>query len=429
MANKNYKFETLQLHVGQEAPDPATGARAVPIYQTTSYVFRDCAQAAARFGLAEGGKYLRQAYQLHSRGAGEPGRRPGKRRGRPGGSLRRGGHHLCYRGCSQVGRPYRFPEYHYGGTYNLLNTTLKAFGVDTTFVNIHDLDQVKKAVRPETKAIYLETLGNPNSDIPDIEALAQLAHKHQIPLIIDNTFGTPYLIRPIEHGADIVVHSATKFIGGHGTSLGGVIVDGGTFDWEASGRFPQFTQPNPSYHGVSFTNAAGKAAFAAYIRAILLRDTGASISPFNAFLLLQGLETLSLRLERHVENTLRVVEFLSRHPQVERVNHPSLSGHPDHKLYEKYFPKGAASIFTFEIKGEEKEAQAFIDHLELFSLLANVADVKSLVIHPATTTHAQLSREAQLKAGIRPNTIRLSIGTEHIDDILADLEHGFAYAK
>jgi len=315
------------------------------------------------------------------------------------------------------------------GTYNLLNTTLKAFGVDTTFVNIHDLDQVKKAVRPETKAIYLETLGNPNSDIPDIEALAQLAHKHQIPLIIDNTFGTPYLIRPIEHGADIVVHSATKFIGGHGTSLGGVIVDGGTFDWEASGRFPQFTQPNPSYHGVSFTNAAGKAAFAAYIRAILLRDTGASISPFNAFLLLQGLETLSLRLERHVENTLRVVEFLSRHPQVERVNHPSLSGHPDHKLYEKYFPKGAASIFTFEIKGKEKEAQAFIDHLELFSLLANVADVKSLVIHPATTTHAQLSREAQLKAGIRPNTIRLSIGTEHIDDILADLEHGFAYAK
>ena len=296
-------------------------------------------------------------------------------------------------------------------------------------MNIHDLDQVKKAVRPETKAIYLETLGNPNSDIPDIEALAQLAHKHQIPLIIDNTFGTPYLIRPIEHGADIVVHSATKFIGGHGTSLGGVIVDGGTFDWEASGRFPQFTQPNPSYHGVSFTNAAGKAAFAAYIRAILLRDTGASISPFNAFLLLQGLETLSLRLERHVENTLRVVEFLSRHPQVERVNHPSLSGHPDHKLYEKYFPKGAASIFTFEIKGEEKEAQAFIDHLELFSLLANVADVKSLVIHPATTTHAQLSREAQLKAGIRPNTIRLSIGTEHIDDILADLEHGFAYAK
>ena len=429
MANKNYKFETLQLHVGQEAPDPATGARAVPIYQTTSYVFRDCAQAAARFGLAEGGNIYGRL--TNSTQEVLENRLAALENGAAGLAVASGAAAITYaiEAVARSGDHIVSQNTIYGGTYNLLNTTLKAFGVDTTFVNIHDLDQVKKAVRPETKAIYLETLGNPNSDIPDIEALAQLAHKHQIPLIIDNTFGTPYLMRPIEHGADIVVHSATKFIGGHGTSLGGVIVDGGTFDWEASGRFPQFTQPNPSYHGVSFTNAAGKAAFAAYIRAILLRDTGASISPFNAFLLLQGLETLSLRLERHVENTLRVVEFLSRHPQVERVNHPSLSGHPDHKLYEKYFPKGAASIFTFEIKGKEKEAQAFIDHLELFSLLANVADVKSLVIHPATTTHAQLSREAQLKAGIRPNTIRLSIGTEHIDDILADLEHGFAYAK
>ncbi len=330
MANKNYKFETLQLHVGQEAPDPATGARAVPIYQTTSYVFRDCAQAAARFGLAEGGNIYGRL--TNSTQEVLENRLAALENGAAGLAVASGAAAITYaiEAVARSGDHIVSQNTIYGGTYNLLNTTLKAFGVDTTFVNIHDLDQVKKAVRPETKAIYLETLGNPNSDIPDIEALTQLAHKHQIPLIIDNTFGTPYLIRPIEHGADIVVHSATKFIGGHGTSLGGVIVDGGTFDWEASGRFPQFTQPNPSYHGVSFTNAAGKAAFAAYIRAILLRDTGASISPFNAFLLLQGLETLSLRLERHVENTLRVVEFLSRHPPVERVNHPSLSGHPDH---------------------------------------------------------------------------------------------------
>ncbi len=429
MANKKYRFETLQLHVGQENPDPATGARAVPIYQTTSYVFKDCAQAAARFGLSEGGNIygrLTNSTQgvLEDRVAALEG-------GAAGLAVASGAAAITYaiETVAKAGDHIVAQNTIYGGTYNLLDTTLKAFGVNTTFVNIHDLDQVKKAIRPETKAVYLETLGNPNSDIPDIEALARIAHEYRIPLIIDNTFGTPYLIRPIEHGADIVVHSATKFIGGHGTSLGGVIVDGGTFDWEASGKFPQLTEPNPSYHGISFAKAAGKAAFATYIRAILLRDTGAAISPFNAFLLLQGLETLSLRLDRHVENTLKVVAYLSRHPQVERVNHPSLPDHPDHTLYERYFPKGAAPIFTFEIKGGEKEAQAFIDHLELFSLLANVADVKSLVIHPATTTHAQLSPEAQLEAGIKPNTIRLSIGTEHIDDILADLEQGFACAQ
>ena len=313
----------------------------------------------------------------------------------------------------------------YGGTYNLLDTTLRDYKIDTTFVNVHDLDEVKQAIQPNTKVLYLETLGNPNSDIPDIEALAKIAHAHRIPLVIDNTFGTPYLIRPIEYGADVVVHSATKFIGGHGSSLGGVIVDSGKFDWEASGKFPHLSEPNPSYHGVSFTKAVGPAAFVTYIRAILLRDTGACMSPLNAFILLQGLETLSLRLDRHVENAWKVVKYLEEHPQVEKVNHPALEDHPDHELYKKYFPKGAASIFTFEIKGGAAEAQKFIDSLELFSLLANVADVKSLVIHPATTTHAQLGEEAQLRAGIKPNTVRLSIGTEHIDDILEDLEQAF----
>lgn len=429
MANKNYKFETLQLHVGQEAPDPATGARAVPIYQTTSYVFRDCAQAAARFGLAEGGNIygrLTNSTQevLENRVA-------ALENGAAGLAVASGAAAITYaiEAVARSGDHIVSQNTIYGGTYNLLNTTLKAFGVDTTFVNIHDLDQVKKAVRPETKAIYLETLGNPNSDIPDIEALAQLAHKHQIPLIIDNTFGTPYLIRPIEHGADIVVHSATKFIGGHGTALGGIIVDGGRFDWKASGKYAPIAAPNPSYHGVSFVDAAGPAAFVTYIRAILLRDTGAAISPFNAFLLLQGVETLSLRLDRHAENTKKVVEYLAGHPQVEHVNHPSLPDHPDHALYRKYFPRGGASIFTFEIKGGQAEAHKFIDSLEIFSLLANVADVKSLVIHPATTTHSQLSREELLDQGIRPNTIRLSIGTEHINDIIADLEQGFAAVR
>ena len=429
MSENKLHFETLQLHVGQEEADPATGARAVPIYQTTSYVFNNSAHAAARFGLTDAGNIYGRLTNptedvLEKRIAALEG-------GVAGLAVASGAAAISYtiQALAQNGGHVVAQKTIYGGSYNLLEHTLPNFGITATFVDAHNLKEIEDAIQENTRLVYLETLGNPNSDIPDLDAIAEIAHKHGLPVVVDNTFGTPYLIRPLEHGADIVVHSATKFIGGHGTSLGGIIVDGGTFDWEASGRVPQFTQPNPSYHGVSFTNAAGKAAFATYIRAILLRDTGASISPFNAFLLLQGLETLSLRLERHVENTLRVVEFLSRHPQVERVNHPSLSGHPDHKLYEKYFPKGAASIFTFEIKGEEKEAQAFIDHLELFSLLANVADVKSLVIHPATTTHAQLSREAQLKAGIRPNTIRLSIGTEHIDDILADLEHGFAYAK
>ena len=426
MANKNYKFETLQLHVGQEAPDPATGARAVPIYQTTSYVFQDCAQAAARFGLAEGGNIygrLTNSTQevLENRVA-------ALENGAAGLAVASGAAAITYaiEAVARSGDHIVSQNTIYGGTYNLLNTTLKAFGVDTTFVNIHDLDQVKKAVRPETKAIYLETLGNPNSDIPDIEALAQLAHKHQIPLIIDNTFGTPYLIRPIEHGADIVVHSATKFIGGHGTSLGGVIVDGGTFDWEASGRFPQFTQPNPSYHGVTFTKAAPGAAFVTAIRAMLLRDMGGCISPFHAFIFLQGLETLSLRVERHVENALKVVQYLNNHPQVERVHHPSVSTDPEQQeLYKKYFPNGGGSIFTFEIKGGKETAKKFCDNLELFSLLANVADVKSLVIHPASTTHAQLSEEELNEQGIYSNTIRLSIGTENIDDIIEDLEGGF----
>ena len=425
-AMRNYKFETLQLHVGQEQPDPATDARAVPIYQTTSYVFRNSAHAAARFGLADSGNIygrLTNSTQdvLEKRLAALEG-------GVAALALASGAAAITYtiQALAQAGDHIVAQKTIYGGSYNLLAHTLPQFGVTTTFVNAHDLAEVENAIQPNTKAIYLETLGNPNSDIPDIDAIAEIAHKHGLPLVIDNTFGTPYLIRPIEHGADIVVHSATKFIGGHGTTLGGIIVDGGKFDWKASGKYAPIAEPNPSYHGVSFVDAAGPAAFVTYIRAILLRDTGACISPFNAFLLLQGVETLSLRLDRHAENTRKVVAFLANHPQVEHVNHPSLPDHPDHALYEKYFPNGGASIFTFEIKGGQAEAHKFIDSLEIFSLLANVADVKSLVIHPATTTHSQLSPQELLDQGIKPNTIRLSIGTEHIDDIIADLEKGFA---
>ena len=424
----SYKFETLQLHVGQERPDPATDARAVPIYQTTSYVFRDSAHAAARFGLADAGNIygrLTNSTQdvLEKRLAALEG-------GVAALALASGAAAITYtiQALAQAGDHIVAQKTIYGGSYNLLAHTLPQFGVSTTFVDAHDLDAVTAAIRPNTKAIYLETLGNPNSDIPDIDAIAKIAHTHGLPLVIDNTFGTPYLIRPIEHGADIVVHSATKFIGGHGTTLGGIIVDSGKFDWKASGKYAPIAAPNPSYHGVSFVDAAGPAAFVTYIRAILLRDTGAAISPFNAFLLLQGVETLSLRVERHAENTKKVVEYLVNHPQVEKVNHPSLPEHPDHVLYEKYFPNGGASIFTFEIKGGQAEAHKFIDNLEIFSLLANVADVKSLVIHPATTTHSQLSSEELLDQGIKPNTIRLSIGTEHIDDIIADLKNGFAAA-
>lgn len=423
-----YKFETLQLHVGQEQPDPATDARAVPIYQTASYVFRDSAHAAARFGLTDTGNIygrLTNSTQdvLEKRIAALEG-------GVAALALASGAAAITYtiQALAQAGEHIVAQKTIYGGSYNLLAHTLPQFGVKTTFVDAHNSEEITAAIRPNTKAIYLETLGNPNSDIPDIDAIAQIAHAHGLPLVIDNTFGTPYLIRPIEHGADIVVHSATKFIGGHGTTLGGIIVDSGKFDWKASGKYKPISEPNPSYHGVSFVDAAGPAAFVTYIRAILLRDTGAAISPFNAFLLLQGVETLSLRVERHAENTKKVVEYLAAHPQVERVNHPSLPEHPDHALYERYFPNGGGSIFTFEIKGGQAEAHKFIDNLEIFSLLANVADVKSLVIHPATTTHSQLSPEELLGQGIRPNTIRLSIGTEHIDDIIADLEKGFAAA-
>lgn len=422
----SYKFETLQLHVGQEQPAPATDARAVPIYQTTSYVFRNSAHAAARFGLADAGNIygrLTNSTQdvLEKRLAALEG-------GVAALATASGAAAITYtiQALAQAGDHIVAQKTIYGGSYNLLAHTLPQFGVETTFVDAHDLEAVAAAIQPNTKAIYLETLGNPNSDIPDIDAIAAIAHAHGLPLVIDNTFGTPYLIRPIEHGADIVVHSATKFIGGHGTTLGGIIVDSGKFDWKTSGKYAPIAEPNPSYHGVSFADAAGPAAFVTYIRAILLRDTGATISPFNAFLLLQGVETLSLRLERHAENTKKVVEFLAAHSLVEKVNHPSLPGHPDHTLYEKYFPNGGASIFTFEIKGGQEEAHKFIDSLEIFSLLANVADVKSLVIHPATTTHSQLSPEELLDQGIKPNTIRLSIGTEHIDDIIADLEKGFA---
>ena len=425
MSNQ-YRFETLQLHVGQEQPDPATDSRAVPIYQTTSYVFRNSAHAAARFGLADAGNIygrLTNSTQdvLEKRIAALEG-------GVAALATASGAAAITYtiEALAQAGDHIVAQKTIYGGSYNLLAHTLPQYGIDTTFVDAHDLAAVEGAIRPNTKAIYLETLGNPNSDIPDIDPVAAIAHRHGLPLVIDNTFGTPYLIRPIEHGADIVVHSATKFIGGHGTSLGGVIVDAGKFDWKASGKFGPIADPNPSYHGVSFVDAVGPAAYVTYIRAILLRDTGAAISPFNAFLLLQGVETLSLRLERHAENTKKVVEYLSHHPLVEKVNHPSLPDHPDHALYEKYFPNGGGSIFTFEVKGGQKEAHAFIDHLTIFSLLANVADVKSLVIHPATTTHSQLTQEELADQGIRPNTIRLSIGTEHIDDIIADLEQGFA---
>ena len=425
MANNKYRFETLQLHVGQESPDPATDARAVPIYQTTSYVFRNSAHAAARFGLADPGNIygrLTNSTQqvFEDRVAALEG-------GSAGLAVASGAAAITYaiQALAQNGDHIVAQKTIYGGTYNLLAHTLPQYGISTTFVDAHNLAEVEGAIQPNTKAVYLETLGNPNSDIPDIDAIAEIAHKHGLPLVIDNTFGTPYLIRPIEHGADIVVHSATKFLGGHGTSLGGVIVEAGTFDWKASGKFAPIAEPNPSYHGVSFADVAGPAAFVTYIRAILLRDTGATLSPFNAFLLLQGVETLSLRLERHAENTKKVVEYLVNHPQVAKVNHPSLPDHPDHALYEKYFPNGGASIFTFEIKGGQEEAHKFIDNLEIFSLLANVADVKSLVIHPATTTHSQLSPEGLLDQGIKPNTIRLSIGTEHIDDILADLQRGF----
>lgn len=423
-----YQFETLQLHVGQEQPDPTTDARAVPIYQTTSYVFRNSAHAAARFGLADAGNIygrLTNSTQdvLEKRIAALEG-------GVAALATASGAAAISYtiQALAQAGSHIVAQKTIYGGSYNLLAHTLPQFGVETTFVDAHDLTAVAAAIRPNTKAIYLETLGNPNSDIPNIEVIAEIAHTHGLPLVIDNTFGTPFLIRPIEFGADIVIHSATKFIGGHGTTLGGIIVDSGKFDWKASGKYAPISEPNPSYHGISFVDAAGPVAFVTYIRAILLRDTGAAISPFNAFLLLQGVETLSLRVERHAENTEKVVEYLAAHPQVEKVNHPSRPDHPDHALYEKYFPNGGASIFTFEIKGGQAEAHKFIDNLEIFSLLANVADVKSLVIHPATTTHSQLSSEELLDQGIKPNTIRLSIGTEHIDDILADLETGFAAA-
>ena len=426
---RQYKFETLQLHVGQEQADPATDSRAVPIYQTTSYVFHNSAHAAARFGLADAGNIygrLTNSTQdvFEKRIAALEG-------GVAALAVASGAAAITYaiQALAADGGHIVAQKTIYGGSYNLLEHTLPHFGVSTTFVNAHDLAEVENAIQDNTRAIYLETLGNPNSDIPDIDAIAAIAHKHGLPLVIDNTFGTPYLIRPIEHGADIVVHSATKFIGGHGTSLGGVIVDSGKFDWKASGKYPAIAAPNPSYHGVSFVDAVGPAAFVTYIRAILLRDTGACISPFNAFLLLQGVETLSLRLDRHAENTKKVVEFLANHPQVAHVNHPSLPDHPDHALYEKYFPNGGASIFTFEIKGGQEEAFRFIDNLKIFSLLANVADVKSLVIHPATTTHSQLSAQELADQGITPATIRLSIGTEHIDDILADLEQGFAAAK
>ena len=423
--DRKFGFDTLQLHVGQENPDPATDSRAVPIYQTTSYVFHNSQHAADRFGLKDAGNIygrLTNSTQgvLEQRVAALEG-------GVAGLALASGAAAVTYSliALAQAGDHVVAQKTIYGGSSNLLEHTLRPYGIDTTFVDAHNLDEVEGAIRENTKVVYLETLGNPNSDIPDIDAIAEIAHKHGLPVVVDNTFGTPYLIRPIEHGADIVVHSATKFIGGHGSSLGGVIVDGGTFDWAKSGRYPQFSEPNASYHGVSFVGAAGPAAFVTYVRAILLRDTGAAISPFNAFLLLQGLETLSLRLDRHIENTKKVIEYLKSQPLVESVNHPSLEDHPDHALYEKYFPNGGASIFTFNIKGGQKEAYTFIDNLKIFSLLANVADVKSLVIHPATTTHAELNEQELEAAGIYQNTIRLSIGTETAEDIIWDLDQAF----
>lgn len=421
----SYKFETLQLHVGQEQADPASDSRAVPIYQTTSYVFHNSQHAADRFGLRDAGNIygrLTNSTQdvLEKRIAALEG-------GVAALAVASGAAAISYtiEALAANGGHIVAQKTIYGGSANLLEHTLPGLGITTTFVDAHDLSAVEGAIQENTRAIYIETLGNPNSDIPDIDAIAAIAHKHNLPLVVDNTFGTPYLIRPIEHGADIVVHSATKFIGGHGTTLGGIIVDSGKYDWKQSGKFPGIADHNPSYHGISFADAVGPAAFVTYIRAILLRDTGATISPFNAFLLLQGVETLSLRLDRHIYNTKKVVEFLSKHPKVEKVNHPSLKDHPDHALYEKYFPNGGASIFTFEIKGGVKEAFKFIDNLKIFSLLANVADVKSLVIHPATTTHSQLTEEELLAAGIKNNTIRLSIGTEHVDDLIADLDQAF----
>ena len=421
-----YRFETLQLHVGQEQADPTTDARAVPIYQTTSYVFHNSKHAADRFGLADPGNIygrLTNSTQdvLEKRIAALEG-------GSAALAIASGSSAITYtiEALAANGGHIVAQKTIYGGSYNLLAHTLPQFGIETTFVDIHNLDEVEAAIKDNTRGIFIETLGNPNSDIPDIDAVSKLAHKHGLPVVVDNTFGTPYLIRPFEHGADIVVHSATKFIGGHGTTLGGVVVESGKFDWKASGKYGNIAEPNPSYHGISFYDAVGPAAFVTYIRAILLRDTGAAISPFNAFLLLQGVETLSLRLDRHVENTKKVVDFLKNHPKVLKVNHPSLPEHPDHELYKKYFPNGGASIFTIEIKGGKEEAWKFIDNLKIFSLLANVADVKSLVIHPATTTHSQLSEEELAEQNIKQNTIRLSIGTEHIDDIIADLEGGFA---
>ena len=421
-----YRFETLQLHVGQEQADPATDARAVPIYQTTSYVFHNSKHAADRFGLADPGNIygrLTNSTQdvLEKRIAALEG-------GSAALALASGSSAITYtiEALAANGGHIVAQKTIYGGSYNLLAHTLPQFGIETTFVDIHNLAEVEAAIKDNTRGIFIETLGNPNSDIPDIDAVAKLAHKHGLPVVVDNTFGTPYLIRPFEHGADIVVHSATKFIGGHGTTLGGVVVESGKFDWKASGKYGNIAEPNPSYHGISFYDAVGPAAFVTYIRAILLRDTGAAISPFNAFLLLQGVETLSLRLDRHVENTKKVVDFLKNHPKVLKVNHPSLPEHPDHELYKKYFPNGGASIFTIEIKGGKEEAWKFIDNLKIFSLLANVADVKSLVIHPATTTHSQLNEKELADQNIKQNTIRLSIGTEHVDDIIADLEGGFA---
>lgn len=427
---RNFRFETLQLHAGQEQPDPATDARVVPIYATSSYVFHDCDHAAARFSLEDAGNIYGRLTNptqevFEQRMAALEG-------GSAALAVASGAAALAYtfENLASAGDHFVSAKNIYGGTYNLLAHTLPEYGITTTFVDIFDPKQVEAAIRPETKAVFVETLGNPRSEVVDLEQAAEIAHRHKIPLVVDNTFGTPYLIRPLEHGADIVVHSATKFIGGHGTAIGGVIVEGGTFDWEASGKFPSLTEPNPSYHGVSFTKAAGPAAFVTKIRAILLRDTGATLSPFHAFLFLQGLETLSLRVERHVENALRVAEYLNGHPQVEAVHHPSVSRDVrQQELYHRYFPQGGGSIFTFEIKGDERKAKDFIDHLELFSLLANVADVKSLVIHPASTTHAQLSQEELEAQGIAPNTIRLSIGTENVEDILEDLESAFEAVK
>ena len=428
--DRKLKFETLQLHVGQESPDPVTDARAVPIYQTSSYVFKNCDHAAARFGLSDAGNIYGRLTNptedvFEQRMAALEG-------GVAALAVASGAAALAYtfQNLAQNGDHIVAANNIYGGTYNYLAHTFPEYGVTTTFVDPADKEAIENAIKENTKAVFIETLGNPNSDVVDIEAISKIAHDHKIPLVIDNTFGTPYLIRPIEHGADIVVHSATKFIGGHGTTIGGVIVDGGKFDWEASGKFQSLVDPNPSYHGVSFAKAVGPAAFVTKIRAILLRDTGATLSPFHAFLFLQGLETLSLRVERHVENALKVVEYLNNHPQVEKVHHPSITDDPEQqRLYKKYFPNGAGSIFTFEIKGDAQKAKDFIDNLELFSLLANVADVKSLVIHPASTTHSQLNEEELLEQGIKPNTIRLSIGTEHIDDIIQDLEEAFKSVK